>query len=114
MLYKTIRKYFGDVWAISQDLSNWKEHNAKEIINQSIFKFIFKLDQNAIDDINQLISASGGLNKAEELQIINAQQIEALVIYEERRIILSVITSEFESILLKKEGNILNPKRFWN
>ena len=101
-IFKTIRKYNGSAFAITQDISDLtsnKDLYANTIINNSCFKAIFKLNEENIKCLKNLIY----LSDQEIYRINNLSRGECLLIADNEDLIINISSSDYEK-------NIINNK----
>lgn len=103
-IFKTIRKYNGAATAITQDISDLvvnKNIYGKTIINNSYFKCIFKLDEENLKALSELVL----LSESEKIKISNIKRGECLLMLNNNNSMLNISSSQYEkSIIDKKEG----------
>lgn len=98
-IFKTIRKYGGGATAITQDISDLvvnKNVYGKSIINNSCFKCIFKLDEENIIALKQLIFIS----EAEEQRITSVSRGECLLMLDKNNVVINISSSKYESNII--------------
>ncbi|MBE5821723.1 MAG: DUF87 domain-containing protein [Clostridiales bacterium] len=104
-IFKTIRKYKGGATAITQDISDLiinQNVYGKAIINNSSIKAIFKLNEENISELKNLIYIS----ENEKDRILNLLRGECLLIINKNNILLNVSSSEFEKDIIENKDNL--------
>ena len=103
-IFKTIRKYNGAATAITQDISDLiinKNIYGKAIINNSYFKCIFKMDEENVKNLSELVL----LSESEKIKINKIKRGECLLMLNNNNSILNICSSEYEkSIIEQGEG----------
>ena len=98
-IFKTIRKYNGSAFAITQDISDLtvnRDLYANTIINNSCFKVIFKLNDENIKCLKNLIY----LSEQELYRINNLSRGECLLIADNEDLIINISSSDYEKNII--------------
>ncbi len=99
-IFKTIRKYNGSAFAITQDISDLlinKELYANTIINNSCFKCIFKMNEENIQNLKSLIY----LSEQEIYRINNLSRGECLLIADNDDLIINISSCDYEKNIIE-------------
>lgn len=99
-IFKTIRKYNGSAFAVTQDISDLtsnKDIYANTIINNSCFKTIFKLNEENIKSLNSLIY----LSEQEIYRINNLSRGECLLIADNEDLIINISSCDYEKNIIE-------------
>lgn len=104
-IFKTIRKYKGGATAITQDISDLiinQNVYGKAIINNSSIKAIFKMNEENISELKNLIYIS----ENEKERILNLLKGECLLIINKNNVLLNISSSEFEKDIIENKENL--------
>ncbi|WDA54968.1 MAG: hypothetical protein PPFGHCPK_01449 (plasmid) [Spiroplasma endosymbiont of Drosophila atripex] len=106
-LAKRIRKYYGSIYIITQNINDFVgsvaiKTQAQAIINNCVYQFVHRLASSDLQDYDNLISASGRLNKYQKQIISNAPIGTCLFSINNNRMMINIQTSEYEQEAIKK------------
>lgn len=107
---KRIRKYAGSLFFITQNLRDGRstpeiEAKTTAIFNCCQYSFIFSLPPQDINDLVELYKSSGGINEAEQQEIVTNQQGTAFLISSatERTSFTIVTTDIVEGLFIRED-----------
>ena len=102
-IFKTIRKYGGSAFAITQDISDlFSLENGiygKSILNNSSIKTFFSLEEENI----KILSEYANLSEKERVEIKSLKRGECLMFVGENHILTKIEASEFEKKMINEK-----------